>query len=183
MTAAKNLFMLATIFVIAVLVIGSPTFAVKDKKDKKGKKNNVEVKAEDGLVVITDTVDDVKVKEGGRVILEGATVNGKIDAKGAYRVELRFGTTVDGDVKIKESTLVRVVDSVIGGKLKIEKNDSGDTPININRNEISGYVKVEKNTASEIRINNNIIGGDLKGKENDAVIVKSQNIIGGDDEL
>jgi len=142
--------------------------------------DDVEVTAADGLVVINGTVGNVKVFDGGRVLIDGARVEGDVKADGAYRVEIRFRTIVEGDVKIKDTTLIRVVDSFIEGDVKIKENDTGDVPININRNEIEGDVKVKENTSSEIRIKNNEIEGDLKAEDNDAEMVVGKNIVEGD---
>jgi len=173
MKTAQMMSVLVVAVAVGVLALGSTAFAG----------NDIEVKASDGLVVITGTVDNVKVEDGGRVHIDGATIKGNVQADGAFRVEVRFGTTVEGDVQIKKTTYVRVVDSTIEGDIQIEENGTGGVPININRNEVGGNVQVSKNEASEIRIKNNRIDGDLQVKENDATLVIGQNIVDGDTEI
>jgi len=140
----------------------------------------------DGKCKLTGTVDvtgNVKVQPGGELeVTDGVEIDGNLQANGAAKIYVGtvVGPIIDGNVQIKGSTGVVIIDgSSIGGDIKIKDQSAGT--ITIDDNEVSGSIKLRGNTAEVIDVINNDVDGDIKLEDNEGTSSSDRNPINVED--
>jgi hypothetical protein len=130
----------------------------------------------------------VKVKRGGSVEIEGATLSGGLSAKGAVVVRV-CGASIAGSVKINGSTGAVVLGDVseecaassVFGAATVGSNTGGvriEGQALINENAFHGSLKVSGNSAGTTVVDN-LVDGSLTVKGNSAPVTDSPNTVEG----
>jgi hypothetical protein len=143
------------------------------------------------------TVDNLRVPDGARCVLEGTkvkgtikvesnarlravdvTVIGNVQGENARRVVVRRKSSVGGSVQVVQGEAARVLRSAINGDILYDENDA---QLVANRNRIGGNLQAFQNTGG-VEIRRNRIDGNLQCKENVPRPVGGRNIVQGNKE-
>jgi hypothetical protein len=143
------------------------------------------------------TLDNVKVPQGAKCVLDGTKVKGTIkvnrnavlDAIDVYvvgnvqgeeakNVIVRAGSFVGGSVQVVQGSKGRVVNSKINGDILYD--DQGGF-LGVRNARVGGNVQAFQNTGG-VEIKNNVIDGNLQCKENNPKPTGGGNKVGGNKE-
>lgn len=143
------------------------------------------------------TVDNVKVPQGKRCVLNGTRVQGNvvvetdatlqalrvqvignIQAEGAAAVQVLSKSSIGGSVQIVQGGGAVVDFSKITGDILF---DSNQNPLAATRNTVGGSVQAFQNTGG-VEISDNFIDGNLQCKENDPAPTGGGNEVQGNKE-
>jgi hypothetical protein len=131
---------------------------------------------------------NIVVTRNGKLLVQGSTIRGSVQAEGASQVRLQQDLTtgritrIIGNVQIKNTVAglrSTILDTRIGGSIQYEDNRA---PLNIFGNDVNGDVQVFQNR-STVRIRDNTIDGNLQCKENaPRPLNGGGNVVGGNAE-
>jgi hypothetical protein len=140
------------------------------------------------------TVDDLRVPEGARCVLNGTRVKGTItveedatliarkvrvvgnvQAEGARDVRVIAGSRVNGSVQVKDGDAARVANSVVGADIQY---DEQDRQVAVIGTEVGGNVQIVNNDGGVV-VRNNVVDGNLECTENSPAPVGGRNTVMG----
>lgn len=143
------------------------------------------------------TVDNLRVPDGAKCILNGTRVKGTIkverravlrafgvrvignvQGENSRKVVVREGSRVGGSVQVVQSGVVKVLDSRVIGDILVDENGGLN---NIRRNLVGGNVQAFQNTGG-VEIFRNRIDGNLQCKANSPRPLGANNIVQGNKE-
>jgi hypothetical protein len=132
---------------------------------------------------------NVLVRSGATLISNGAKIDGNVQAFGAYLVDLRPETKVDGDVQGEGTRFIIVrgvsrknKNTVVGGNVQLTEASAAATEdaLRVEFSQVDGDLQVEK-SPGRLRALGNQIGGNLQFVENKTGTYEIENnSIGGD---
>ena len=143
------------------------------------------------------TVDDLRVPEGGRCVLNGTRVEGTIKV-GTDAALLAREVRVKGNIQAERAASVRVLGrSTVGGSIQVVQGgsaivdlarvtgdilyDSNDGRLAVTRSTVGGNVQVFQNHGG-VEIADNSIDGNLQCKENAPRPTGGGNLVEGSEE-
>lgn len=120
----------------------------------------------------------INVEENASLIASQVVVSGDIKAENASLVVVKTGSTIAGNIELKESGSGEIANVSVYGNILLELN-SGE--FDVTGNWLSGNLQVFKNTGP-LNLTDNIIEGNLQCKENSPPPSESNNIVYGNRE-
>jgi subtilisin family serine protease len=105
---------------------------------------------------------NIKVERDASLTVQGVTVIGNILGEGARLVEVLAGSTVGGNIQLKQGGPVRIENASVNLDIQLESNTG---VLNVTGNQVGGNMQVFK-TVGDATITNNIVNGNLQCKEN-----------------
>ena len=143
------------------------------------------------------TVDNVKVPQGKRCVLNGTRVQGNVVVETGATLQA-LGVRVIGSIQAEGATSVQVLRrSSIGGSVQLVQGggavvdfsritgdilfDSNDSPNAATRNTVGGNVQAFQNTGG-VEISDNFIDGNLQCKGNNPAPTGGGNVVQGNKE-
>jgi hypothetical protein len=111
---------------------------------------------------------DVRVREEGTLLSEGATIDGSVLGPNVRQVDLRFETQVGGDVLIKGANPGTRngfdINARVGGDALLEKNQGN---VFVDGAFVEGNLEVSKNISDRfLHVEFNTVGGNIKVEKN-----------------
>lgn len=143
------------------------------------------------------TVDNLRVPEGARCVLDRTRVKGTIKVENRAALQARR-VRVIGNVQAEGARAVQVLSrSTVGGSIQIVQGgsaivdfshvngdilyDSQNGPLAATRNDVGGNVQAFQNTGG-VEISDNVIDGNLQCKENRPAPTGGGNVVHGEKE-
>ena len=117
----------------------------------------------------------ITIEQDASLIASQVIVSGNIKATKASLVIVKAGSTVAGNIKVKESDSGEINNVQVNGNILLESNSG---VFNVTGNWLNGSIQVFKNTG-EITLTDNIIGGNLQCKDNNPSPSGSNNVVHG----
>lgn len=143
------------------------------------------------------TVDNLRVPEGATCTLNGTRVQGtvkvetqatliardirvigNIQAENAWKVTVKQGSRVGGDIQHVQGHSAKITETNIGGTLLFDENGG---PLKAKRNVIEGNLQAFQNRGG-VRIANNTIDENLQCKANEPAPTGGGNVVQGNKE-
>jgi lipopolysaccharide assembly outer membrane protein LptD (OstA) len=140
------------------------------------------------------TVDNLRVPEGARCVLNGTRVKGTItvqedatliarnvrvvgsvQAEGARDVRVLAGSRINGSVEVKQGDAALVANSVVGADIQYDEQSSRVTVIGTT---VGGNIQIVKNEGG-VTVRGNVVDGNLECKENAPAPVGGRNVVDG----
>ena len=117
----------------------------------------------------------ITIEQDASLIASQVIISGNIKAESASLVIVKAGSTVAGNIEVKESDSGQINDVQVNGNILLESNSG---MFSVTGNGLNGNMQVFKNTG-EITLANNIIEGNLQCKENNPSPSGGNNIVHG----
>jgi len=111
---------------------------------------------------------NIRVMSGAKLTTKGASVDGNVHAYGAFLVDLKGATDVEGDVQGERTRTIKVTEGThVGGnvQLKSAAASNGTDALYLVSSRVEGDVQAEKGKG-DLRVFRNTIGGNLQFVEN-----------------
>lgn len=140
------------------------------------------------------TVDNLRVPQGARCVLNGTRVKGTItvqdgatliarnvrvvgnvQGENAANVRVLAGSRVNGSVQVKQGDAARVANSVVGADIQY---DEQSRKVEVLSTRVGGNIQIVKNDGGVV-VRGNVVDGNLECKENSPAPVGGNNRVKG----